>query len=318
MGTQAPSALLELRLHAIRYEGEGIHSFDFRDRGGAPLPAFTAGAHVDVHLPNGMVRQYSLCNPQDERHRYVVGVKRDDAGRGGSRLLHEKVHVGDVLRVSEPRNHFGLVEGAPHSVLLAGGIGITPMVCMARRLAALGRPFELHHAVRRRSEAAFAQALAGIDRRLHVDEEHGGRPLALAPLLAQAPAGTHFYCCGPAPMLDAFEDAATGLPAQQVHVERFSAAHEADHSGGFVVRLARSGASVEVRPGQTILEALRTFGVDVPASCEQGICGSCETRVLDGTPEHRDSLLSDEEKASNSVMMVCCSGSRGPELVLDL
>lgn len=317
MSTEAP-VLLDLRLHAIRYEAEGIHSFDFRDPGDAPLPPFSAGAHVDLHLPNGAVRQYSLCNPQEERHRYVVGVKREASGRGGSRLLHDGVHVGDLLRVGGPRNHFGLVEDAPHAVLLAGGIGITPMVCMARRLASLGRSFELHHAVRRRSEAAFARALAGIDRQLHVDEEHDGRPLALGPLIARAPAGTHFYCCGPAPMLDAFEDATACLPAQRVHLERFAAAHAADHSGGFVVRLARTGSQMAVRPGQTILEALRAGGVEVPASCEQGICGSCETRVLDGTPEHRDSLLSDEEKASNRVMMVCCSGSRSPELVLDL
>lgn len=314
----AGAATLRLRLAAIRYAAEGIHLYEFAAPAGAPLPAFTAGAHVDLHLPNGLVRQYSLCNAQDERHRYVVGIKRDPASRGGSSYIHAQLKVGALLEVSAPRNHFALREDAPHTVLVAGGIGITPIACMAQRLAALGQSFELHYGVRRREEAAFLDVLPRERVHLHVDAEHGGAPLSMQQVVAGAPAGAHLYCCGPGPMLDAFERACAGRPAGHVHLERFAAAAPAAADGGFTVQLARSGRSLFVAPGSSLLEALRAGGVAVQVSCEQGICGTCETRVLAGTPDHRDSLLSDAEKRANQVMMVCCSGSRGELLVLDL
>lgn len=312
----AATPTLDLCLVAIRREAEGIHSYEFQPLDGRPLPAFTAGAHVDIHLPAGP-RQYSLCNPQDERHRYVVAVKRDPHGRGGSAWLHEHARVGESFRLSAPRNHFPLREDAAHTVLLAGGIGITPIACMVQRLRALGRSWELHYGVRHRDEAAFVDLLGTQGVHLHVDSERG-TPLPLATIVAGAAADAHLYCCGPGPMLETFEQACRSRPASHVSVERFAAAQPAATGGGFTVRLARTGLSVQVEPGNTILEALRARGVEIQASCEQGICGTCETRVLAGRPDHRDSLLSDEEKASNQVMMVCCSGSRDPLLVLDL
>ena len=314
------AALLTMRLAAIRYAAAGINLYEFVPLDGAALPAFTAGAHIDLHLPNGLVRQYSLCNPPHEHHRFVVGVKRDINSRGGSRCVHDDLKAGSVLQVGGPRNNFELKEDAPHSVLIAGGIGVTPIACMVQRLRVLGRPFELHYSVRQREEAAFLDVLPGDGCHLHVDAEHGGAPLPVAKIVAAAPAGAHLYCCGPGPMLDAFEAAASlaGRPPEQVHVERFSPVQPAAVAGGFTVKLAKTGGSVYVAPGHSILDTLRAGGIDVQASCEQGICGTCETRVLAGTPDHRDSLLSDEEKAANNVMMVCCSGSKEDILVLDL
>jgi vanillate O-demethylase ferredoxin subunit len=309
---------LPARLTAIRYAAEGIHLYEFTPADGASFPSFTAGAHIDVQLPNGLVRQYSLCNPQQERDRYVVGIKRDPASRGGSSYVHEQLKVGALLQLGGPRNHFALREDAPHSVLIAGGIGVTPIACMAQRLRAIGASFEVHYSVRRRDEAAFLDVLAGPELHLHVDAEQGGAPLPLQRFVPGARADAHLYCCGPTPMLDAFEAACAGRPAGHVHLERFSATATPAAEGGFTVQLARAGRSIQVAPGCSILEALRQQGIPVQASCEQGICGSCETRVLGGTPDHRDSLLSDEEKRANQVMMVCCSGSKDPVLVLDL
>jgi vanillate O-demethylase ferredoxin subunit len=312
------SATLRARLTAIRYAAEGIHLYEFSPVDGAALPAFTAGAHIDLHLPNGLVRQYSLCNPQEETHRYVVGIKRDPTSRGGSSYVHEQLRVGAILQVSAPRNHFALHEEARHTVLIAGGIGVTPIACMAQRLRALGAPHEVHYSVRKRDEAAFIDVLSGPRLHLHVDAENGNAPVALKDIVEGAPQDAHLYCCGPAPMLDAFEAAAAGRPDGHVHLERFSAAAPVVADGGYSVQLARSGRTIRIARGNTILDTLREEGVEVQASCEQGICGSCETRVLAGRPDHRDSLLSEEEKRSNKVMMVCCSGSHDPLLVLDL
>jgi ferredoxin-NADP reductase len=316
MTLEKPAAM---RLTAITYAAEQVHIYEFRPVSGASVPPFTAGAHVDLHLPNGLVRQYSIANAQGERHRYVLGVKRDAAGRGGSRFLHDDLRVGTVVKVGGPRNNFPLVEAAAHSVLIAGGIGVTPIVSMVARLRSLARPWELHYAVRRRGEAAFLDELLAGDGhvRLHVDEEQGSM-IDVAAIVRAAPEEAHLYCCGPTPMLEAFAAAAASRPAERVHLEYFSSAVAPAVESGFIVELARSKVRVEVPPGQTILEALRARGLEVQSSCEQGICGSCETRVLAGEPDHRDMLLSDEEKATNQVMMICCSGSRSAILVLDL
>jgi tetrachlorobenzoquinone reductase len=316
MTLEKPAAM---RLTAITYAAEQVHLYELRPVSGTSVPPFTAGAHVDLHLPNGLVRQYSIANAQDERHRYVLGVKRDAAGRGGSRFLHDELRVGTLVEVGGPRNNFPLVEAAAHSVLIAGGIGVTPIVSMVARLRSLARPWELHYAVRRRREAAFLDELLAGDGhvRLHVDEEQGGL-IDLAAIVRAAPPEAHLYCCGPAPMLETFKAAARPRPAERVHLEYFSSAVAPAVESGFVVELARSKLRVEIPPGQTILESLRARGLEVQSSCEQGICGSCETRVLAGEPDHRDMLLSDEEKAANQVMMICCSGSRSAVLVLDL
>jgi len=307
----------KLRLVRVEYAAAGIHLCEFRDPAGQPLPAFEAGAHVDLQLGNGQMRQYSLLNAPGERHRYVVGIKRDPASRGGSAWVHDELRVGDLLPVSAPRCHFPLDESRAHTLLIGGGIGITPLACMAQRLRAIGRPYTLHYSVRRRDEAALLDLLAGPELHLHVDEERG-RLLDIPALVAEAAPDTALYCCGPGPMLDAFEAAARTRPELTWRVERFTATAEAASAGGYQVRLAASGKVLFVPEGRTLLETLREAGMDVPTSCEQGICGTCETRVISGRPDHRDALLSDEEKRSNRTMMICCSGSLDDELVLDL
>jgi vanillate O-demethylase ferredoxin subunit len=316
---------IEVRVRAVTWEAEGILGFEL-----VPLPPrkslppFTAGAHIDLHLPNGLIRSYSLLNPQDETHRYVVGVNRDAASRGGSRYLHETLRPGDVLTIGAPRNNFKLDEEAAHSVFIAGGIGITPLLGMIRRLQSLGRSWQLFYAARTRQGAAFVDELqrlrdtTGASVQFCFDRENGGRMLDLAAIVSALPAGAHVYCCGPLPMLEAFERATAELPPQQVHVEYFAARETAATEGGFTVELARSGRSLVVQPGHTILDSLMEIGVEPPYSCREGICGTCEVRVLDGTPDHRDLVLSAAEKAANDRMLICCSGARSSTLVLDL
>jgi tetrachlorobenzoquinone reductase len=311
---------IAVRLTAIFYGAADINLFQFRMPDGSDLPSFTAGAHVDVHLSNGVIRQYSIASAQSDRMRYLLGVKREAQGRGGSRFLHDAVRVGNVLRLSTPRNNFALNEAASSTVLIAGGIGITPILCMIERLQALGRDFRLHYAVRRRAEALLGQlGEAGAWLHLHVDEEANGTLLDVDGIIASAPAEAELYCCGPAPMLAAFEAACVRRDPQRVHLERFSAPDSvAATDGAYTVELARSKRAIAVRPGQTLLQALQAAGLKVKVSCEQGICGTCETRVLAGIPDHRDMILSNEERAANETMMVCCGGSLAPTLVLDL
>ena len=317
MNTTA-STTVEMRLHAIRYAAQDTHLYEFRRLDGAPLPGVEPGAHIDLHLPNGMMRQYSLCTADGDPRAYVVGVKRDRASRGGSRYIHEYLQVGEILQVGGPRNNFPLKDDAGHSVLIAGGIGVTPIWCMAQRLLKLGRSFELHYACRTRKEAAFLEELAALPQaKLHFDDEAGGF-LDLAPVVSQAPAGAHFYCCGPLPMLAGFEAATKSLPPGQVHVEYFSAKEEAATGGGYVVELRRSGREFPIPEGRTILQVLRDAGVDVPYSCEEGVCGACETQVVSGEVDHRDNILTEKERLESKTIMVCCSGSKSPRLVLDL
>jgi len=317
------SSTLQVFIRSITAEAAGVLSFELRPVDGATLPAFTAGAHVDLHLPGGLVRSYSLLNPQEERHRYLVAIQRDPQGRGGSQAAHE-LRVGQQLEISRPRNNFPLDESAPHSVLVAGGIGITPLWSMAQRLESLGRSWELYYCARTRAQAALLEPIQQLPPaararvHLHFDHEPGGRVLDLAELLARHPAGTHFYCCGPAGMLQAFQQCTADRPRACVHLEYFSNAKEAASSGGFSVQLARQGLSLPVPAGQTILQTLLDAGVDVPHSCLDGVCGSCEVRVLAGEPDHRDLVLGPEEQARNDRMMICCSGCRGESLVLDL
>ncbi|MBL6456613.1 oxidoreductase [Belnapia sp. T6] len=292
--------------------------FELARPDGRPLPAWDAGSHVDLHLPNGLVRQYSLLGSSDPG-RYLLGVKRDPVGRGGSAWLHDKVRVGDVLQLDGPRNHFPLAEQAAHSVLIAGGIGITPLLAMAARLQALGSSWTLHHAVRSRGDAAFTAELAALGGHchLHCDDE-AGAVLDIPALVAAAPAEAHLYCCGPAPMLASFEAATAGRPPDRVHVEYFTAKAPPATQGGFTVELARSRRELRVAPGQSILDTVLEAGIDCGYACMQGTCGSCEARVLAGEPDHRDGLLPPERRLAEGTMLICCSGSRGERLVLDL
>jgi ferredoxin-NADP reductase len=207
-------------------------------------------------------------------------------------------------------------------ILIAGGIGITPLYCMIRRLTALGRSFELHYAVRGPDRAAFLEDIRALGARIHThfDSEHGGAPLAIAPIVGAAPTGAHFYCCGPTGMLAAFEAATQDLPANRVHIEYFKPKEQppAVSSGAFTVVLARSGQTFEVPPDKSILEVLLENGINADHSCMDGVCGSCETRVIDGVPDHRDSLLTKAERESNKTMMICVSRCLGPRLVLDM
>ena len=310
-----------LRLHCVTYGAEGVLLFDLRADDGRPLVRFTPGAHIDVEIPQGMRRSYSLLNDPSERHRYVIGVQKEAAGRGGSRWMHEHARVGASLAIHGPRNHFPLEEAAAHSVFIAGGIGITPIWSMIQRLRTLGRQWSLHYSCRSRATAALLEELivsTDADQVALNFDDTSGTHLDLRAIVASAPDNSHFYCCGPAPMLNAFKAACEGLPQERVHLEYFGAAEAPATQGGFTVKLARKGVQVIVPTGRTILEALRSAGVAVPSSCEQGVCGICETRVLAGVPDHRDLVLTEAERAANQSVMICCSGARTPELTLDL
>lgn len=315
---------LKIRVKAITYEAEDVISLDLRPVGMPSLPSFTAGAHVELRLPNGIERSYSIASPQGESHRYVVGVQHDPASRGGSRFIHEGLRAGAELVISAPRNNFELNEDAERTVLIAGGIGVTPIWSMAQRLAELGRSFEVVFAARSRNRAAFLDgmiALLGKDSpnlTLHFDDEMGGKPLDMAAIIRRAKPDAHLYCCGPLPMLAAFEAATAERAEETVHVEYFVPKEAVDTAGGFEVVLVRSGKSITIPPGATILDTLIKNGVNVPHSCLEGVCGTCEVSVVEGTPDHRDAVLSAKERASNRTMMICCSGSKSPKLVLDL
>jgi len=313
------------RVHSITWAAKDILLFELRPLAGhGPLPGFTAGAHIDLHLSGGMVRSYSLVNPQGEAHRYVIAVNKDAATRGGSRYLHEAVRVGDCITIGSPRNNFPLAEDAPLSVFIAGGIGVTPLWCMMQRLAQLGMSWQLYYCARTRDHAAFLDEIASLSARgganlvLNFDHEPGGRILDLRAVMRDVPRNAHVYCCGPNAMLAAFQEATTAWPQEQIHLEYFSASTPAATAGGYTVVLARSQVSIFVKEGMTILDALLEQGIDVPFSCAEGVCGSCETAVLSGVPDHRDVILTESERRSGHTMMICCSGCKSKELVLDL
>jgi vanillate O-demethylase ferredoxin subunit len=317
---------IDVVVRRIDVEATDVVSFELQRAGGGVLPAFTAGAHVDVDMGNGINRSYSLVNSQHETHRYVIAVNLDRNSRGGSRYMHEHVMVGDQLSITAPSNNFPLDEEAPHSVFIAGGIGITPVWSMIQRLTALGRSWELHYACRAAEFTAFlgpisdAAKVLGCKVHTHLDAEANGEFLDLAQIVGSAAAGSVFYCCGPAPMLDAYKLATKGLPAERARLEHFGAATPGNGAPGaeFTVVLERSGKEFRVKEGVTILETLLKHGISQNYSCTQGVCGTCETRVLDGIPDHRDWVLSDAKKASNKTMLICCSLSKTERLVLDI
>ncbi|MFM0265454.1 PDR/VanB family oxidoreductase [Paraburkholderia sediminicola] len=309
---------IEMRLTSIRYAADDINLYEMRRPDNAVLPAAGPGAHIDVHLPNGIMRQYSLVTADGDSRAYVIGIKRDRASRGGSIFIHDRLRVGQTLTVGGPRNNFPLLETVGHTVLVAGGIGITPIWAMAQRLLKLGRSFELHYACRERREAAFLEQLAAMPQvHLHVDAESGGQPLEIPAIVAAAPQGAHYYCCGPLPMLNAYEAATASLDAAQVHAEYFMPKAAVACEGGYVVELQRTGQTFAIPEGKTILQVLREGGVAAPYSCEEGICGACQVKVVAGTPDHRDSVLSDREKQAGDTMLICCSGSKSERLVID-
>jgi phthalate 4,5-dioxygenase reductase subunit len=312
-------ATTPLRVTRAERIADDIHLFELRDPAGADLPEFTAGAHLSVRVPNGQLRKYSLCNDPAERDRYVIAVKREPGGRGGSDSLISDVAAGGELAVSAPSNNFELVESAGGHLLVAGGIGITPIMAMIRQLRANGGRFKLWYCTRTPEHTAFRDALSGPEYRGQVTLHHDGgapdRALDLWPIL-ERPGGAHVYCCGPRPLMDAVRDMSGHWPSAAVHFEAFTEAETSrPDDRPFRVRLARSGTIVEVPVGTTILEALRAAGHQVPSSCESGTCGTCKTGLLDGMPDHRDLVLSERERDRH--IMVCVSRAQSAELVID-
>ncbi|PPE65139.1 PDR/VanB family oxidoreductase [Caldimonas caldifontis] len=318
-------ASLRVKVARKTVEAEGICSFELVSADGRPLPAFSAGSHIDVHLSGGLVRQYSLCNDAAETHRYLIGVLKDPASRGGSRAMHEQVVEGDELTISPPRNHFALAHDAKRHLLLAGGIGVTPLLCMAERLAATGGVFHMHYCTRSRARTAFASRIEASAFAAQVQFHHDDGPpeqqFQLDAVLAGADDHTHLYVCGPKGFMDAVLGAARarGWPEARLHYEFFSA--EPVSTAGdraFEVVLASSGRVVPVPADQSVVKALAACGVDVMVSCEQGVCGTCLTRVLEGEIDHRDVYLTPEEQAAGDQFTPCCSRAKSARLVLDL
>lgn len=310
------------RLSRLQRRSSRVIVVELAPASDVPLVGFTAGAHVDLALPDGRVRSYSLMNPPQHASCYQLGILRVAEGRGGSHYLHTQLREGDALQVSLPRNAFPLHERAENSVLIAGGIGITPLLCMARHLVARQRPVHLYYSARSRQDAAFLQDLTPLGNAFTClyDDECGGPP-DLVPLLAAHPPDTHFYCCGPGPMLDAFGLACRRLGITRAHVERFSAPSRLTGSPparGYDVVLARSRIRLHHDDHGSLLDFLLRSGVTVPNGCHQGICGSCATRVVSGEVDHRDGILSEHERQHSSLMLPCVSGCRGTQLELDL
>jgi vanillate O-demethylase ferredoxin subunit len=305
-------------------EAIGICSYELARPDGAALPAFSAGSHVDVTVPGGLTRQYSLCNDAAEQHRYRIAVLRDPASRGGSVAMHDALKEGDTLQISEPRNHFPLVH-AQKTVLFAGGIGVTPLLCMAQRLAAIGADFTLHYCTRSADRTAFRDEIAAspfaANVKFHCDDGDAAQKLDLAKEIATPAAGTHLYVCGPTGFIDWVTKTATqqGWPVEQVHLEYFGAAPQ-DTTGdqAFDVKIASSGAVYRIPADQSVAHALQAHGVEILMSCEQGVCGTCITRVLEGECDHRDLYFTDEEKAKNDQFTPCCSRAKSKMLVLDI
>lgn len=312
---EAAAGTTEQRLRlavARRTEGaEGVVVLELTDPAGADLPAWTPGAHVDLLLTDSLTRQYSLCGDPADRSRYRIGVLREPAGRGGSAHVHDHLHEGDEVQVQGPRNNFELVP-AQRYVFVAGGIGITPILPMADAARAAGVPYELHYGGRSRRSMAFLAELEGT---VHPQDEVG--LLDLDAILGDLPEGTAVYCCGPEPLLAAVE---ARCPAEVLHVERFAPKDVGAPvlTGSFEVELSLSGKTLTVPPELSIMAVLRDNGVEVLSSCEEGTCGTCETGVLEGEVDHRDSLLTPDEQAANDVMFVCVSRAACPKLVLEL
>lgn len=316
---------LRLKIRQIRLEASGIHSYELVAEEGAPLPAFSAGSHLDIHLPSGLIRQYSLCNDPAEQHRYVIGVLRDERGRGGSKELHQLLQVGATVLASHPRNHFHLDESAPHVVLLAGGIGITPLKSMAHRLRSLGTSFTLHYCARGLENIAFAEELKALaapqELQLHLDGGNPDRGLDIAATFAQLPKGSSLYYCGPTGFMAACAEAAQQYPDHPVYCEHFAApvtipVIQDPQRGARFIEIHSTGQRIAVNPGESLVDALGDAGIEIPVSCQSGLCGTCKTAYLSGDVEHADCILSQDEQMQ--FLTPCCSQIRGGTLVLDL
>jgi ferredoxin-NADP reductase/nitrite reductase/ring-hydroxylating ferredoxin subunit len=301
---------------------DGVICFELAGRDGSHLPTFHPGAHIDVHLPNGLVRQYSITNGPGDLLSYVIGVKQESASKGGSKVLVETVREGDVLAISEPRNNFPLRRDATRTVLIAGGIGITPLLSMARFLDKSSLPYELHYFTRNGESVAFKSELDVLHGAVHIHTGLARDAIqgTINQVLGPHQFANHVYICGPGAMLEMVQETASGLgwPDEAVHFEYFQNDKTIDASSAFDVELARSAMTLHVPAGQTILEVMREAGLSVPSSCEQGACGTCLTTVMEGEVDHQDVYLNKSEKASNTCMMTCVSRAKSARLVLDI
>jgi len=301
---------------------DGVVALRLEDPTGRPLPGWTPGAHIDLILTTSLVRQYSLCGSPADTGTWRIAVLRDPQSRGGSDFVHDKLHVGSSVRVRGPRNHFPLVS-APRYQFIAGGIGITPMLPMIEAAEAAGAGWRLAYGGRKRASMSFLEDLAAYGERVTIWPQDEQGLLDLQGILSSAREDTLVYCCGPEALLSAVEGACASWPAGALHVERFAARPGADQptSGAlesFEVVCQRSGLTVTVPASRSVFEVLEDAGVSVLGSCLEGICGTCEAAVIEGTPDHRDSVLSEEEQACNDAMMLCVSRSLSSRLVLDL
>ncbi|MCL8013633.1 PDR/VanB family oxidoreductase [Streptomyces sp. AS02] len=305
----------ELVVDRRELAADGVLALTLRHPLGEPLPAWEPGAHVDVVLGPDLERQYSLCGDPADRTRWRIAVLREPDGRGGSAHVHEQVGQGAKVRVRGPRNHFRL-EPSPRYLFIAGGIGITPILPMLAAAEAAGAEWTLLYGGRTRGSMAFTEELGPYGERVQISPQDESGLLDLVSVLDDVPDGTLVYCCGPGPLLDAVEER---CPSGVLHIERFQAKDRpVGEDGEFEVELAQSGLTLTVAPGVSLLDAVRAAGVEVLYSCTEGTCGTCETDVLDGTPDHRDSVLTQEERESGETMMICVSRCRGKRLVLDL
>ena len=318
---QVQRETLTVRVATRRLVAQDIVAIELEDADGTPLPASEPGAHVDLHLPGGLLRQYSLCNPPTAPGRYRLGVLLDPNSRGGSAAVHAGLAVGQVVEIGRPRNHFPLRLDAAHTVLFAGGIGITPILAMAHALQTAGRSFELHYCGRSAARLAFLDELQcfGAQLQVHLDDGPAAQRLQIDAVLGAPAADHHLYVCGPNGFMDFVTHAAQrlGWADDTVHLERFGAEVNTD-GAPFTVVAARSHVTFEVQPGERIADKLIAHGIDVRMSCQSGVCGTCVTRVIDGMPDHRDHVQTASEKAANRTITVCCSRSKTRRLVLDL
>jgi vanillate monooxygenase ferredoxin subunit len=309
-------------IRRVCVEAADIRSIELVGADGEPLRPFEAGAHIDVHAGE-LIRQYSLINTTAGDGSYRIAVKLEPNSRGGSQFMHALAE-GARLKVGLPRNNFALHPGAPHSVLLAGGIGITPLLGMAYHLLARGHSFSLDYFARSSERVAFAEEIGGTPlaprTRFHLGLSGEAVPQALATSLNAVPPDAHVYTCGPGPFMQAVREAVAARPGLVLHLEYFTAEPPVLDvaADSFRVKLAKSGTTVEVNANQTIIEALRAAGIEVETSCEQGVCGTCLTAVLAGRPDHRDLMLTEEEQKAGDRMLLCVSRSLDAELVLDL
>lgn len=320
MTASDPPPTMPLRVTRNDAIADGIHLLEFRDAAGKQLPEFSAGAHIAVRVPNGLLRKYSLCNSPAERDRYQIAVKRESNGRGGSCSLIDSVKAGDELVVTAPVNDFGLPPRAQDFLFIAGGIGVTPMMAMIHETLAQGKRFRLFYCSRSPETTAFREELGKSQFKdmvtIHYDQGDPSRSLDLRPILAERRNREHLYCCGPRPLMEAVRAMTDHWSPTAVHFEAFSEAET--HKAGdkpFKVKLARSGEVLDVPTDKTILEVLRQHGLDVPSSCETGTCGTCRTKLLTGEADHRDLVLAEHER--KDTIMICVSRARGDVITID-